>query len=292
MDVTLSDGLSHLPRISPKKIITDYDVILLDAYGVIVNATCALPGASEFIAHLHKMKKEYWILSNGCSLSPADSCASYHRKGVMVEEERVITAATITYNLFLQHPKLRRVKILGAPRIISYLSTAGVIFVEDESYSTVLICDHEELRLPEDIDQLITEVIRKHHRQEHVHFLLPNPDKIYPKASGTYGVTSGALMSMIQNALDACVPKSAISHSVLGKPYPPIFEKAQSLYMPKFRGKPKPRIVMVGDQISTDILGGKRQGLDTVLMQTDLTKCYNVSTEKHIVPDYICKSLE
>ena len=76
--------LSPIPKTTIQTLIQQYDVLLLDAYGVLVNQKEALPGAIGFIQHLNQIKKPYLILTNGSS-SPITKMASrYQEKGLSI----------------------------------------------------------------------------------------------------------------------------------------------------------------------------------------------------------------
>ena len=56
--------------ITIKSILEKYDIILLDAFGVLVDDEGALPHAREFITHLNQLEREYFILTNGSKFLP------------------------------------------------------------------------------------------------------------------------------------------------------------------------------------------------------------------------------
>jgi ribonucleotide monophosphatase NagD (HAD superfamily) len=56
----------------------------------------------------------------------------------------------------------------------------------------------------------------------------------------------------------------------------------------------KHEILMVGDTLQTDILGGNKFGLDTALVLTGNTVESSIKTRvaaTGIIPDYICRSI-
>jgi ribonucleotide monophosphatase NagD (HAD superfamily) len=68
----------------------------------------------------------------------------------------------------------------------------------------------------------------------------------------------------------------------LGKPYPPLFEAARE----RLGGG---RLVMLGDQLATDILGANRCGIDSVLVGSGLCRGDKGEGEAH--PTWYLSSL-
>ena len=69
-----------------------------------------------------------------------------------------------------------------------------------------------------------------------------------------------------------------------GKPEPPLFEQARAL-MPEAE-----RVAIVGDRIASDIVGGRRAGLATILVLSgDTTR--EEAEEMETLPDHVIESL-
>jgi 4-nitrophenyl phosphatase len=92
--------------------------------------------------------------------------------------------------------------------------------------------------------------------------VLPNPDLIYPAAHG-FGFTSGAVALLLERGLER------LGHPVrfepLGKPEPLLFEEGA-------RRAGSRRLLMVGDQLETDIAGARAAGLDAALLETGISR--------------------
>ena len=70
----------------------------------------------------------------------------------------------------------------------------------------------------------------------------------------------------------------------LGKPYNPIFEEA-------FHRVKHKKMVMIGDQLETDIKGAVHFGIDSVLIGTGITNLSNLSFHDGIRPTYLLDNL-
>ena len=72
-----------------------HPVILLDAFGVLVDGSRALPGAAALIAHLEARKQPYFIVTNGSARTVVDTAKSYQDLGLPIPAERVITSGSV-----------------------------------------------------------------------------------------------------------------------------------------------------------------------------------------------------
>ena len=158
--------------------------------------------------------------------------------------------------------------------------------LDDETDADALvICDEAGYPFLEYLDFALSLVYRKMERNEPIHLILPNPDFIYPKSPGRYGLTAGSLALIIENALRHRYLNREIPEFVrLGKPHRPIFEEA-------FRRSGTTDMIMVGDQLQTDILGGNCFGLDTALVATGISRWAETGDSGDIKPDYLLSSL-
>jgi ribonucleotide monophosphatase NagD (HAD superfamily) len=91
--------------------------------------------------------------------------------------------------------------------------------------------------------------------------LLPNPDLVYPRGDGAFGFASGTVACMFEQALRARYPtRTDLGFVRLGKPHPAIFEAAE-------RRSGTRNMVMIGDQLDTDIRGARDFGIDSALIE-------------------------
>jgi len=91
---------------------------------------------------------------------------------------------------------------------------------------------------------------------------------------------------MFEAALQARYPDRTDLHFTrLGKPYEAIFAEA-------VRRSGTRNMVMLGDQLATDIRGARAFGLDAVLVGTGVTTAVLPTTPVHLRPTYRLRSLE
>ena len=95
MQETPKQTLAGLPTIEMDALVSRYAVLLLDAYGVLVNETGGLPGAAELIHGLNRRQQPYFLLTNDASKQPSTASERFHRYGLPIAAQRVITSGSL-----------------------------------------------------------------------------------------------------------------------------------------------------------------------------------------------------
>jgi HAD superfamily hydrolase (TIGR01459 family) len=260
-----------VPATTVDELLARYDVFLLDAYGVLVASGGALPGAASFLRRLAEAGKQRLIVSNDASRLPATSAARYQRFGLPIAEEDILTSGLLIRDHFAA------AGLVGAPCIVlgtedsnSYVRAAGGVVVarDDDGAAVVVVADDDGYSLLDAINQVITVLLRRLARGQATSLILPNPDLVFPRAHDSYGITAGAIATTIEAVLRLRDPAGTHRFTPLGKPNRPMFEAATR----RFPDMPLSRMVMLGDQLGTDILGAHRFGLDSVLVETGIAR--------------------
>ena len=158
--------------------------------------------------------------------------------------------------------------------------------ISEREPDVVVIADEHGYPFMDTVDRTLTLLYRKLDRGGSVALLLPNPDLVYPAGPDTYGFTSGALARMFEAALGFRYPqRSDLAFVPLGKPHGPIFQEA-------LRRSNTRSMVMVGDQLETDIRGAVDFGLDMALVGTGLSRPMDPDGTQACRPTYYLASLE
>ena len=239
-------------------LIDRYDAILLDAYGVLVNLDGALPGAAGWIDELNRRGKRYWLVSN--------TAARYQGFGLAIPAERILSSGMLLKTYFAEHGLVgKRIRLLGPADSVRYAELAGgVVVPAGADFDALVVADQAGFDLVEAVDEVLSALFRKFDAGEMVPLILPNPDLVYPTGRGC-GITSGAIAVMMEAALQRRYPeRPEIGFVRLGKPYPELFEAAIELAGSR-------NVLMVGDQLETDILGANRLGIDSALVPGGIT---------------------
>ena len=251
------------------EIIERYDALLIDAYGVLVDGADALPGARRFVERLHARAIPFFILTNDASKLPETSSARYARCGLEIPAERVITSGSLLTRWFSQH-KLQGAEtlVLGPADSASYVRLAGgrpVTIEETREPEVVVVADEAGYDFLETLDETLSLLYRLCDAGRPPRLVLPNPDLVYPKRPGAFGFGAGTIANALHAALQLRYDAPDLAFEPLGKPYPPIFEAAVERAGTR-------NLLMIGDQLATDIAGAQRFGIDSALVRSGVTR--------------------
>src|SRR6195952_2987152 len=110
-----------------KSIIDKYKVVFFDAFGVLKNYEGMFPGIEKTFAYLEAQGKEYYIVTNDASRSPAQLAESYHRGGLnFINADRIVSSGMLTKEyLDLKVPD-GIVAYLGTPNSAHYIQSSGL----------------------------------------------------------------------------------------------------------------------------------------------------------------------
>jgi HAD superfamily hydrolase (TIGR01450 family) len=279
--------MSELKDVTIEELIKRYAVLLLDAYGVLVNFSGALAGAARLIDQLNQTKKSYYLLTNDASRLPQTAARRFQGFGLAIDSDLIITSGGLLKNYF-KNQGLRdaRCVVLGPDDSLQYVSEAGGAIVSPgNGFDVVVICDEAGFPFVETVDTVLTELCLKIERQEQFHLILPNPDLIYPKANRGIGMTSGSIALIFEAALQLRYPgRPNLRFERLGKPHAAIFKEA-------LRRSGTRDMVMIGDQIETDVRGANDFGLDSVLVSTGITDLATAESPDQPRPTYVMHSI-
>ncbi len=243
-----------------------YEGFLFDAYGVLFDDRQMISGAKEVWEQLKLQGKSLWILTNGSSKTVAEAAAAYRAKGLDVSEEQIINSASLLGD-FIAEQGLQgsRTAVLGTASSASYVSAAGAMCVDPlkDDFEVLVVANQGDYPFVPTLDQVISRILERYDRGLSCTLILTNPDFIYPKDRGQYGFTAGCVALLIEAALRARLGPATPRFERLGKPFPRIYAEA-------VRRAGTSSLLMVGDQLETDIRGAQNFGLDSLLVGTGL----------------------
>ena len=279
--------MDRINKINIEKLMARYSVLLLDAYGVLVHASGALPGAAQLIDTLNRNKKPYYILTNDASKLPATSTKLFQSFGLAIAPDRIITSGSLLVDYFSGNQlKDAPCAVLGPEDSTRYVELAGGrVVAPRDPFEVLVIGDESGYPFLETVDNVLSGLFKKFDDGANVHLVLPNPDLIYPKADQGFGIASGSIALILEAALQRRYPaRPELKFARLGKPHAAIFKEALERSGTR-------DMVMIGDQLETDIRGAIEFGLDAVLVGTGITNMKLNDVDKSLQPTYYLDSL-
>jgi HAD superfamily hydrolase (TIGR01450 family) len=269
------------------ELVARYQGVLLDAYGVLVDARGPLRGAHRALAHLEAAGIPHLVVTNDASRLPATWASRLAGYGIDVGEHRVLTSGSLIAAHFAARGLAgARCLVLGPADSRRYVEEAGGEVVPaslDADYDALIVADDEGYDFLPTIELAISVAFRHIERGQPLALVLPNPDVIYPRGLGAFGLTSGAVAALIELALDRRFPDRALRFDRLGKPHRLVFDEA-------VRRLGTTRLVMIGDQLETDIAGALGAGLDAALVTTGVAQLGDAALVPR--PTYLLRDLD
>ena len=272
-----------------KSIIDQYDVIFFDAFGVLKTHSGLVPGIENTFTYLKQQNKEYYIVTNDASRSPAQLAESYHKMGLhAISQDYIISSGMLTKEYLDLKVRDGIVAYLGTENSAHYIESSGlhtlpVSAIDDSNIDKVnalIFLDDEGFDWCRDLNKTVNLL-----RKRTIPAIVANTDHAYPLTIHDVNIAIGGIAAMVENI----VGREFIR---FGKPDSQMFMFAYDLIR-DLRPINKKDIVMVGDTLRTDILGGNKFGLDTELVLSGNTLPQDADTRitaTRIVPTYICDS--
>ncbi|MBS7564267.1 TIGR01459 family HAD-type hydrolase [Mucilaginibacter sp. Bleaf8] len=273
-----------------KSVIDQYQVIFFDSFGVIKNYKGLVPGIENTFAYLEEQQKDYYIVTNDASRSPLQLAHSFNKLGLdHITPDKVISSGMLAKEYLDLKVNDGIVAFLGTPDSAHYLDSSGLHVlplsaINDDNISQVnalVFMDDEGFDWFQDLNKAVNLL-----RKRSIPAIVANADDAYPISKQDVSIAIGALAGMIERITG----KKFIR---FGKPDSQMFTFAYELVRQSRSSVNKKDILMVGDTLHTDILGGNKFGLDTVLVFTGNTLHHDAETHINatgILPTHICES--
>lgn len=263
----------------------DFDVFLLDAFGVLNVGQTSIKTAPAAVSALQLAGKKVMVLTNGASLPASESEKKFKRMGFDFDADHIITSRNALCNALAHSFGAQNTSALWGvmarpdsqlhelPAASIALGDDGALFDTVSGFILLGASYWTQHR-----QQLLMGSLIKKPRPVWV----GNPDLVAPNEHHL-SLEPGYFAHQLSQI-------NGVSLHFFGKPFANIFQLAcQGL-----EATPRRRILMVGDTLHTDILGGAAYGIKTALVtghglfaKQDITPYI---TQSGIVPDYMMVS--
>ncbi len=220
--------------------------IFLDLDGTMYRGGSAVPGAAQFVRGLRALEIGYLFVTNRASRPPSEVVAQLRGMGIPCEEEDVLTSAQATASWL----EPGTAYAIGGDGPIQALSEKGFTLTDENPRYVVVGLDARiDYAGIEKAARLVMAGAK---------LIGTNPDRALHSDTGV-SPGNGAIVTAI--AMTA-----GVEPVYVGKPERPIFE----IGLRRLGLQPGETLV-VGDNLDTDILGGRKAGMQTALILTGIS---------------------
>jgi len=246
--------------------------LIIDMDGVLWRGNQPLPGLARFFQTLRELGIRFVLATNNATKSLDEYLAKLNQFGLHVTSEEILTSPQATASYLSRHAPQAQVFAIGEAGLIAELRAVGLTVVNDrpERATHVVVGLDRGLTYAKLAEACL--LIRRG-----AAFIGTNPDLTFPSERGLVP-GNGSVLAALQAA-------TGVEPLIVGKPQPEMLLQA----MARMNGTPS-NTAMVGDRLDTDILGGQRAGLATILMLSGVTSPDDLA-HSAIQPDYVFAGL-
>lgn len=245
--------------------------LLIDMDGVLYRGHTALPGGQALISFLEREGLGYLLVTNNSTLSPAQFSARLATMGLTVDAAHIMTSGTATAEYLTTVAKPgARINVVGEPGLVQQLESRGFVAVTDR-HADYVVAGWDKTLTYEKLKQGCLAI------RDGAIFIGTNADKTYPLE---HDIIPGA-----GSILAALIASTDVQPLIVGKPETIMIEQCLRLL-----GARAAETGMLGDRMDTDILGGYRAGLRTILVLTGISTLEEVA-QSQVKPDLIYQDL-
>lgn len=253
------------PIVSLSAIISGYDALLLDLWGVVHDGTHLYPGVHSVLQELAKSNKRVMFVSNAPRRSHK---AQQVLAALGIEEalyQEVITSGELGYRWLAQGkaPFGKRYFYIGPPKDADILNGLDFARVDDIKQADFLLNVGFGSESESNLDW---EPLLRGAKTMGLPMLCLNPDLEVVKQSGARFACAGVI--------GQSYARMGGSVTWFGKPYPELY----SYCLEQLAPVAKSRILAIGDSLDTDIPGALNAGIDCVLITGGILKQHSLAS--------------
>ncbi len=233
--------------------LTQIQHAIIDMDGVLYHGDEAIPGGKEFLAFLDSVNVRFLLLTNNSTLTVAQYVSRLRRMGIETGEEVILTSSVATAAYLTRiAPPGSRVYLIGEEGIRTELQKSGFVLTNTAKADYVVV--GLDRRLTYAKLSTAMRAVRNGAR-----LIGSNPDRTFPSETGLKP-GAGATLAALEAATD-------VAPVVIGKPETAILEMALTRL-----GAAPQTTAIIGDGLYTDVLGGQKAGLFTILLLSGVTE--------------------
>jgi HAD superfamily hydrolase (TIGR01450 family) len=262
-----------------------FDGLLIDLDGVVWIGAETVPGSVEALRELQATGKRLVFVTNNPGRLPEAYAERLRGLGVEVCPEQIVTAGTVVARLAGEAAgEGGSAFVIGRSALKEMVAATGARLLqgeEAERADVVVVAGHRGF----DYEELKT---AKFALDNGAALFATSHDPTMPYPGGELPGT-GAVLAAVEVA-------SGKQATIAGKPERHLFELAKEALRCSFpphseeKGHRNGRVAMVGDRITSDVEGGRRAGLETVLVLSGTTSREEADVADP-APDHVLEDL-
>lgn len=244
-------------------------IYLIDLDGTMYRGTKQIEGANAFIEELQKRNETFYFLTNNSKRTRKQNVEHMEKLGFKhIKEEQFFTSAMAATIYAKKHMDGKRAYYIGEDGLQEALLENGFEITEEKVDLVFVGLDNQATyaKYSKALGYLL----------QGAKLIGTNSDRILPQPDG-FMVGNGSIVHMFEYASGQTSPK-------IGKPHHVILEEALD-----YVGCKKEDIVLIGDNLETDILLGVRNDMETVFVTSGVHQVEDIERlnihPTHIVHD-------
>jgi phosphoglycolate phosphatase len=269
------------------------DAFVFDCDGVIWKGDTLIPGVREVLEKLRKIGKSVFFVTNNSTKSRIGYMDKFTSLGLHVREHEIFTSSYAAAVELQRNPldDGQQVYVLGESGICDELDQLGIKHCggpSDAGKVPVGDCEHIPnvgavvVGLDRAISYYKIQTAQLCLQDPKCRFIATNADATAHLTPTQKWAGSGCIVGAIQGCSKR-IPQ------VVGKPSSLLMD----ILLHQNKELQRKRIVMVGDRLDTDIVFGRSNGLQTLLVLSGVTDTAMLerSSANAIIPDFVCDSV-
>jgi glycerol 3-phosphatase-2 len=275
------------PPVAPRRIADiaaiagDFDLVALDAWGVLNLGEMPIPSARDAVRRLRRAGKRLAVLSNSGSRDAAAGAARLAGFGFDFVPAEILTGLDLVAGALDELALPPPIGLIADPpaplpaltgtmlplgdEAGDYDRVSGVVFLSSDTWTAA-----RQARLAASLTRRPRPLI------------VANPDVASPEPEGMDAEPGWYALRIAAD--------TAVRPRFCGKPFPALYARLRSLH-PDVSPE---RVLCVGDTLHTDILGGRAAGFRTLLIEDGFCRGRDVrrlAAESGIWPDFVAPRL-
>ena len=244
-------------------------IYFIDLDGTMYRGTKQIEGANAFIEELQKRKETFYFLTNNSKRTKKQNVEHMEKLGFRnIKEEQFFTSAMAAARYAKKHMDGKRAYYIGEDGLHEALLENGFEISEDNVDFVFVGLDNQATY--EKYSKALGYLLNG------AKLIGTNNDRMLPQPDG-FKIGNGSIVHMFEYASGQTSPK-------IGKPHDAILEEALD-----YLGCKKQDVVLIGDNLETDILLGVKNDIETVFVTSGVHQVEDIERldihPTHIVHD-------